>query len=159
MSEARGRRRNKQLEVMVAEVIPETPDTTTLILFTGNDVLEYEPGHFLTIDPKQFKALDFETQCKGINVNIFYVGFSAQVFLQQNHDVGLNDAGSHKKAQEGIKQNGRQYPETFAAEVEPSCTDSLCYRGWGGFGSLVGRVHDVELELMKPQIITKRPGI
>jgi len=42
---------------MVAEVIVETPDTTTLVLFTGNDRLDYQPGHFLTIDPHQFEAL------------------------------------------------------------------------------------------------------
>jgi 3-ketosteroid 9alpha-monooxygenase subunit B len=42
---------------MVADVIVETPDTTTLVLFTGNDRLEYEAGHFLTIDPHQFEAL------------------------------------------------------------------------------------------------------
>jgi ferredoxin-NADP reductase len=43
---------------MVADVIIETPDTTTLVLFTGNDRLEYLPGHFLTIDPHQFEALE-----------------------------------------------------------------------------------------------------
>src|SRR5437764_11326236 len=43
---------------MVAEVIVETPDTTTLVLFTGNDRLEYKAGHFLTIDPHQFEALE-----------------------------------------------------------------------------------------------------
>lgn len=52
------RKRIKELEVMVAESIAETPDTTTLVLFTGNDRLEYEAGHFLTIDPHQFAALD-----------------------------------------------------------------------------------------------------
>ena len=52
------RRKIKKLEVMVAEVIRETPDTTTLVLFTGNDQLEYRPGHFLTIDPHQFPALE-----------------------------------------------------------------------------------------------------
>ena len=51
------RKRIKQLEVMVAEVVRETPDTSTLVLFTGNDKLEYQPGHFLTIDPHQFPAL------------------------------------------------------------------------------------------------------
>ena len=54
----RPRRRIKQMEVMVAEVIPETPDTTTLLLFTGNDTLDYEPGHFLTIDPHTIPALE-----------------------------------------------------------------------------------------------------
>jgi len=52
------RKKIKKLEVMVADVIEETPDTTTLILFTGNDLLDYEPGHFLTIDPHQFVALE-----------------------------------------------------------------------------------------------------
>ena len=30
----------------------------TLVLFTGNDRLDYKAGHFLTIDPHQFEALD-----------------------------------------------------------------------------------------------------
>jgi 3-ketosteroid 9alpha-monooxygenase subunit B len=51
-------RRIKELEVMVADVIIETPDTATLVLFTGNDRLDYSPGHFLTIDPHQFAALE-----------------------------------------------------------------------------------------------------
>ena len=52
------RRRIKDLEVMIAEVVVETPDTVTLVLFTGNDRLDYKPGHFLTIDPHQFEALE-----------------------------------------------------------------------------------------------------
>ncbi len=52
------RRKIKKLEVMVADVVRETPDSATLILFTGNDQLEYQPGHFLTIDPHQFPALE-----------------------------------------------------------------------------------------------------
>jgi ferredoxin-NADP reductase len=52
------RRRIKDMEVMVADVIQETPDTTTLVLFTGNDRLDYQAGHFLTIDPHQFDALE-----------------------------------------------------------------------------------------------------
>jgi ferredoxin-NADP reductase len=51
-------RRIKELEVMVADAIVETPDTTTLVLFTGNDRLDYKAGHFLTIDPHQFEALE-----------------------------------------------------------------------------------------------------
>src|SRR5579859_4581503 len=47
MSEAIPRRRIKQMEVMVADAVTETPDTTTLVLFTGNDRLEYKAGHFL----------------------------------------------------------------------------------------------------------------
>ena len=52
------RPRIKELEVMVAEVIRETPDSATIVLFTGNDRLEYQPGHFLTIRPQQFPSLD-----------------------------------------------------------------------------------------------------
>lgn len=52
------RRRIRELEVMVAETVVETADTTTLVLFTGNDRLEYQPGHFLTIDPHQFPQLE-----------------------------------------------------------------------------------------------------
>ncbi|MDH3403254.1 MAG: oxidoreductase [Acidobacteriota bacterium] len=52
------RKRIKKLEVMVADVVHETPDTATLLLFTGNDKLEYDAGHFLTIDPHQFPALE-----------------------------------------------------------------------------------------------------
>lgn len=51
-------RRIKELEVMVADVLIETPDTSTLVFFTGNDHLEYSAGHFLTIDPHQFEALE-----------------------------------------------------------------------------------------------------
>jgi ferredoxin-NADP reductase len=51
-------RRIKELEVMVADVVVETSDTSTLVLFTGNDRLDYKAGHFLTIDPHQFEALD-----------------------------------------------------------------------------------------------------
>ena len=59
MSEAAPvRTRIKELEVMVADVVPETHDTVTLVLFTGNDRLDYKAGHFLTIDPHQFEALE-----------------------------------------------------------------------------------------------------
>ena len=54
----RPRRRIKELEAMVADVIVETHDTATLVLFTGNERLDYEPGHFLTIDPHQFEGLE-----------------------------------------------------------------------------------------------------
>lgn len=52
------RQKIKELEAMVADVIRETPDTTTLLLFTGNERLDYEPGHFLTVDPHQFEGLE-----------------------------------------------------------------------------------------------------
>jgi ferredoxin-NADP reductase len=57
-SEAGPRRRIKDMEVMVAEVRVETPDAATLVLFTGNERLDYRAGHFLTIDPHQLEALD-----------------------------------------------------------------------------------------------------
>ena len=43
---------------MVADVVSETHDTVTLVFFTGNDRLDYKAGHFLTIDPHQFEALE-----------------------------------------------------------------------------------------------------
>lgn len=52
------RKRIKKIEVMVADTVRETHDTTTLILFTGNDTLDYKPGHFVTIDPHQLPALE-----------------------------------------------------------------------------------------------------
>lgn len=55
---AAARKRIRELEVMVADVVTETHDTTTLVLFTGNDRLEYLPGHFCTIDPHTFRELD-----------------------------------------------------------------------------------------------------
>ena len=53
----RKKKRIKEMEVMVADVIRETHDTTTLVLFTGNDKLDYKAGHFITISPHQFEAL------------------------------------------------------------------------------------------------------
>jgi 3-ketosteroid 9alpha-monooxygenase subunit B len=52
------RKKIKKLEVMVADVVHETAEATTLLLFTGNDRLDYEAGHFLTIDPHQFPAIE-----------------------------------------------------------------------------------------------------
>lgn len=52
------RPRLQEMEVMVGEVIQETADAVTLTLFTGNDRLEYLPGHFLTIRPQQFPTLE-----------------------------------------------------------------------------------------------------
>lgn len=56
--ESAPRPRLKEMEVMVAEVVQETADTATLTLFTGNDRLDYLPGHFLTIRPQQFPTLE-----------------------------------------------------------------------------------------------------
>ncbi len=58
----RKKKRIKKMEVMVADVIIETHDTTTLVLFTGNDHMDYRAGNFLTIDPHQFEALGRWTQ-------------------------------------------------------------------------------------------------
>src|SRR5262245_19196901 len=57
-AKAPSRSRIKELEVMVADAIQETADTTTLVFFTGNDRLDYKAGHFLTIDPHQFEPLE-----------------------------------------------------------------------------------------------------
>lgn len=43
---------------MISDAISETHDATTLVLFTGNDRLDYKPGHYITIDPHQFRALN-----------------------------------------------------------------------------------------------------
>ncbi len=53
-----GRKKTKELECMVADVVMETRDTATLYLFTGNEQLTYAPGHFISIDPHQFDALE-----------------------------------------------------------------------------------------------------
>ena len=61
------RRRIKSLEAMVAEVVQETTDTTTLVLFTGNERLEYEAlinaADFISIlKPKARQHLDSKIQ-------------------------------------------------------------------------------------------------
>ena len=58
----RPKKRIKKMEVMVADVIRETHDTTTLVFFTGNDHLQYRAGNFLTIEPHQFESLARWTQ-------------------------------------------------------------------------------------------------
>ena len=57
----KARRRVREMEVMVYDVRHDTPDTTTLFLFAGNEPLEYVAGHFLTIDPHQFAELEHFT--------------------------------------------------------------------------------------------------
>src|SRR6187455_3312152 len=51
------RRKIRQMETMVYDVIVETPDTVTLVLFTGNEPCDYDAGQFITIDPHQFEDL------------------------------------------------------------------------------------------------------
>jgi 3-ketosteroid 9alpha-monooxygenase subunit B len=53
-----GRSKIKSLEAMVGDVVKETADTSTLFLFTGNERLDYQPGHFLIVDPHQFESLE-----------------------------------------------------------------------------------------------------
>jgi 3-ketosteroid 9alpha-monooxygenase subunit B len=52
------RPRIREFEAIVEEAVRETPDSTTLVFFTGSERLEYEAGQFLTIRPHQFAALD-----------------------------------------------------------------------------------------------------
>jgi 3-ketosteroid 9alpha-monooxygenase subunit B len=51
------RRKIRQFETMVYDVIVETPDTVTLVLFSGNEPCDYDAGQFITIDPHQFEDL------------------------------------------------------------------------------------------------------
>lgn len=51
-------RKIRDFEVMVSDVIVETPDTVTLMLFTGSERHEYQAGQFVTIDPHQFESLE-----------------------------------------------------------------------------------------------------
>jgi 3-ketosteroid 9alpha-monooxygenase subunit B len=51
------RRKIRRMETMVKDVVVETPDTVTIVLFTGNERMEYEAGQFITIDPHQFEEL------------------------------------------------------------------------------------------------------
>ncbi|MGO8968530.1 MAG: oxidoreductase [Myxococcaceae bacterium] len=50
----------KAFEVVVSEVIQETPDTVTLVFETDQPV-DYRAGQFVTIDPHQFKQLSSHT--------------------------------------------------------------------------------------------------
>ncbi len=50
----------KPFEVVVTEVIQETPDSVTLV-FEPDQPVEYRAGQFLTIDPHQFKVIASHT--------------------------------------------------------------------------------------------------
>jgi 3-ketosteroid 9alpha-monooxygenase subunit B len=50
----------KPFEVLVTEVIQETPDTVTLV-FEPDLPVDYRAGQFVTIDPHQFKAIASHT--------------------------------------------------------------------------------------------------
>ena len=49
------------MEVEVVHVRRDTPDTTTLFMSAGEEPIEYEAGHFCTIDPHQFGELEHFT--------------------------------------------------------------------------------------------------
>ena len=49
------------MEVEVVHVRRDTPDTTTLFMSAGDGPIEYEAGHFCTIDPHQFGELEHFT--------------------------------------------------------------------------------------------------
>lgn len=51
------RKKIQEMEVVVTDVVPETPDTVTLVLATEGSWPEYRAGQFCTIDPRQFDAI------------------------------------------------------------------------------------------------------
>ena len=52
------RQKIRAFEVVVEEVVPETPDTVSLVLGPVDaQIPEYKAGQFLTIDPRQFPLL------------------------------------------------------------------------------------------------------
>lgn len=57
LERSEAKRRVRDFEVSVVDVRMETKDCTTLFLATDEPV-EYEAGHFVTIDPHQFKILE-----------------------------------------------------------------------------------------------------
>ena len=54
-SEPHGRK-IRQHDVLISDIIVETPDTVTLVM-TGPDPFEYKAGQFCTIDPHQFRVM------------------------------------------------------------------------------------------------------
>jgi len=107
------RRRIKEMEVMVADVISETPDTATLVLFTGNDRLDYQPGHFLTVDPHQFESLErftaFLEDLKGKKVGSPEWAHSAAVYMRgwMHNEMGVKLTDVHWY-QAGANAPGRE---------------------------------------------------
>ena len=49
-------RKIRQHDVLISDVIVETPDTVTLVM-TGPEPFEYKAGQFCTIDPHQFRVM------------------------------------------------------------------------------------------------------
>ncbi len=58
MAELSPRKRvTREIDTTVAEVIRETPDTTTLVLATPEPLRDYRAGQFVNIEPQQFPSL------------------------------------------------------------------------------------------------------
>ncbi len=55
------KRRVREMEVEIVRVRRDTPDTTTLFMSAGDEPVEYQAGHFCTIDPHQFGELEHFT--------------------------------------------------------------------------------------------------
>ncbi|MFN7963961.1 MAG: oxidoreductase [Thermoanaerobaculia bacterium] len=56
--EGTGRQKIRTFDVVVTEVIRETADTSTIVLFAGGQKIPYLAGQFITIRPEQFPALE-----------------------------------------------------------------------------------------------------
>ena len=59
-AQQRPQRRVRELETEVSAVRMETADTVSLFL-SADEPFDYEAGHFLTIDPRQFRVLEHLT--------------------------------------------------------------------------------------------------
>src|SRR5262245_58955071 len=49
-------RKIRQHDVLISDIIVETPDTVTLVM-TGPEPFDYKAGQFCTIDPHQFRVM------------------------------------------------------------------------------------------------------
>jgi ferredoxin-NADP reductase len=52
------RQKIREMELVITDVIWETPDTVTLNLFASGERMDYQAGQFITIRPQQFPALE-----------------------------------------------------------------------------------------------------
>jgi 3-ketosteroid 9alpha-monooxygenase subunit B len=52
------RQKIREMELVITDVIWETPDTVTLNLFANGERMDYQAGQFITIRPQQFPALE-----------------------------------------------------------------------------------------------------
>ncbi|MFL6261367.1 MAG: oxidoreductase [Thermoanaerobaculia bacterium] len=51
------RQKIREMELVITDVLWETPDTVTLNLFASGERMDYQAGQFITIRPQQFPAL------------------------------------------------------------------------------------------------------